>query len=171
MCTEGGKILFLIGFMGAGKSAVLSLLSEKLACLSVDLDELIVEGEGRTIPDIFATGGEDLFRTIEARTLNHALLQGYRLISTGGGIVTRPENMDLMRQQGIMVYLRAEFDTLVHRIGEGSGRPLASGSLDELRALFLSRETLYESAPLVVDTDEKSVAEVVSEILANISLG
>ena len=162
--------LILIGFMGAGKSTVGRALNRHTGLPLVDLDEVIVQQQGRSIPQIFAEQGESAFRCYETEALRSLDSVQPRIMATGGGIVGRPENWPLLRQLGRLIYLRAEWPTLKSRLVGSTGRPLASSEVSQeaLRELLEQRRPLYEQADLIVDTDNREVDEVVREILHRI---
>ncbi len=162
--------LVLIGFMGAGKSTVGEALHRHTGWPLVDLDGLIVQRQGLTIPEIFSKQGEEAFRRYETEALQSLVAKGPYILATGGGIVGRAENWPLMRKLGRLIYLRAEWATLKSRLAGCTGRPLAAseGSRRGLRDLLEQRRPLYEQADLIVDTDNRGVDEVVREILERI---
>lgn len=167
MCTVSDiSNIVLIGFMGAGKSTVGHELAKTGVMDFVDLDELIVRRQGRTIPRIFAEDGEEVFRDYETETLSSLAKKRGLVVATGGGIIGRPQNWTLMRQMGPVVYLRAAWPTLRARISGCTNRPLAGPdrSEEQVVALLRRRQSLYEQADLTVDTDDKTLAEVVEEV-------
>lgn len=159
--------------MGAGKSTVGRALAAAASFRLVDTDDLIIQNRGRSIPQIFAEEGEKAFRRYETEALRSLADTRGLVVATGGGIVGRPENWDLMRLLGPIVYLRAGWPTLRARIGACTNRPLASGdrSEEEVVALLQNRLPLYEQADLIVDTENKTVAEVIDEIRRGIENG
>ena len=167
-------IISLTGFMGCGKSSVGRRLSELLCCPFIDLDDVIVEREGRSIPEIFATDGEAAFRAIEAQTLKKIVYHPERsegsstlVLALGGGTVMTPECAELVRENTVCIYLRASVDTLVeHLASEAAGRPMLSGDLrSRIETLMLQRSSTYEkTAHIIIDTDDKSVESIASEI-------
>lgn len=157
----------LIGFMGSGKSAVARRLARMLHRRALDLDAMIEHDARCSIPHLFATQGEAAFRARETDALRHALT-GHAVVATGGGIVTREENLALLQnaaQNGAqIVYLRARPETLAKRIRRQPGtRPLIDGQgapLDlpttqaRVEELLAQREQSYEhAATLSIDTD------------------
>lgn len=161
--------IFLTGFMGAGKSTVGRLLSDRLGVPFLDLDEEIERGTGKTIREIFVEGGEGLFRRIEADvlvTLGRALPEG-GVIATGGGTAAQPANLRFMKTQGLVVWLHPSFATLATRIGElgKADRPLFE---TESQALELYRHRLpaYRQADLEVSVANDEAAEEVAARLA-----
>ncbi len=170
-CEEGemkGKAnLALIGFMGAGKSTVGSLLARRLDMAFVDLDETISRDAGMSVEEIFRREGEEGFREREGRALRRELTGEGKVVACGGGIVVRPENVALLRKRCAVVYLRATGETILGRVGGGAGRPLLRGGRLEERVeeLLSRREEAYRrAAHLVVDTDGRTPEEVAEEI-------
>ncbi len=171
-------IISLTGFMGCGKSSVGRELSRLLCCPFMDLDSVIEETSGRSIPEIFATDGEDAFRRIEAEALKDSIPEHANTSSTtlvlalGGGTVMTPECAELVHEKTVCIYLRASIDTLVRNLSdEAEGRPMLSGGLrpriDELMSL---RSSTYEkTAHIIIDTDGKSIEAVASDILASLN--
>ena len=120
--------IYLVGFSGSGKSTIAQLIGERLAWQSCDLDELIVERSGLSIPLIFEQEGEAGFRARETEALIAASSQGKFVIATGGGIVVREENRAFMAENGWMICLEAQPETLLGRLRAASdGAPVAFG--------------------------------------------
>lgn len=162
------KNIILIGFMGAGKSTIASDIATRKSCVLKELDGLIVEKAGKSIRSIFSDEGESAFRDMETSVLQSLSSLDQVVISTGGGIVGRSENWELMRKTGTIVYLRACWETLAQRICGSEERPLAD-DLEKAKLLFEKRKPLYEMADLVVDTDGRTPEEVVSDILSQVT--
>ena len=160
-------LISLCGFMGSGKTTVGRILADALGCPFLDLDELIVNKAGKSIPDIFAEDGEAAFRQLEARLLKQTVEkygEGTAVLSLGGGAVLTPASATLVHEKTVCIYLRATLDTLTDRLaGESAGRPLADSALAERLA---AREPLYEkTAHVTIDTDGLSPEEVSDEII------
>jgi shikimate kinase len=166
------SIVFLTGFMGAGKSSVGRRLAQRLGYRFADLDQLIVAREGRPISDIFASQGEAYFRDCEAAVLAGQAATERTVFATGGGIVGRAENRALMKRSGTVVYLRASWPTLERRLARSSGRPLADPQQgwEKIRQLWQNRLPWYEEADLVIDTDQLKLNDVVWEIISRLRL-
>lgn len=167
MSTTFKKAVVLIGFMGAGKSTVGRALANLSGLPLVDLDALIVQRQGGSIPAIFADQGEAAFRRYETEALRSLSDACPIILATGGGIVGHQENWQLMRRLGSIVYLRANWQTLRARLAGSTDRPLATAERTEadVKSLWQQRVPLYEQADLIVDTDGRTVEEVVREIL------
>lgn len=156
----------LIGFMGSGKTTIGKALGNELHMKWIDLDQYIEEKEKRIISMIFKENGEAYFRVLEHDYLK-ALIHEEGIISTGGGIITTPENRQLL-QKTITIYLEYPFETLYQRIEGDETRPLAT-SYNELKERFETRLSLYESASQVtIKCQDKSINEVVQEIITYI---
>lgn len=160
-------ILSLTGFMGCGKSSTGRELASRLGARFVDLDERIVARSGRAIPDIFRADGESAFRAVELETLRAVLDDTGEnetlVLALGGGALTLPEARELIFSRTRCVWLRTRLKTIRQRLGAtDASRPLFA----DADVLYASREPLYAQAPFVVDTDEKTPAEVAEEIIA-----
>jgi shikimate dehydrogenase len=128
----------LIGMPGSGKSTVGRILAHAMGRPIVDIDERIVAAAGKGIPQIFAEEGEEKFRLLETRILGEEAKKSGMVLATGGGVVTRPENLDLLRQNSFIVYLKRELSELIT-----DGRPLSRGV--GVQALAEQRLPLYET--------------------------
>ncbi len=160
--------VFLIGFMGAGKSTVGRLLAERLGASFVDLDDEIAASERTPVSEIFSTRGEAGFREAERRALER--LAGCRdvVIACGGGVVTDAASRAVLERSGTIVYLRVSSEVALARVGgETAGRPLLrGGDPASASALLASREHLYESAAtLTVETEGRTPSEIVEELV------
>lgn len=158
--------IVLCGMMGVGKTSVATALAEATGRRCVDTDGLIVEKHGE-INRIFAEHGEAYFRDLETDTARALSATDGLIIATGGGFVLREENARMMKERGKIVFLRAELNTLLGRIGSDESRPLLKdGAEKKLRELLPLRTPVYSRvADYIVDTDGKSVQEIASEIL------
>lgn len=160
------KNIILVGMMATGKSTVGALLAEELGYELVDLDDVIIQKEGRSIAELFAEGGEEYFRRIESAVLKDMLEGEGRIISTGGGAVLAPGNADIMLQNGLVVALTATEEAIIARVSGDQNRPLLAGNAQErVRTILEQRRNAYRFAHCTVDTTELSVAEVTKHIL------
>ena len=153
----------LIGFMGSGKSTIAALLDKDY----VDMDVEITNKIGMSIADFFASQGEPAFREIESQVLAD-LAGSDHVISTGGGVVVSPANREILRNNPDTIYLRADFDTLYHRIQSDKEniRPLfVNNSKAAFKAIFDGRQELYEAAATkIIDVADKTPEEIIEEI-------
>jgi shikimate kinase len=169
------KCLYLIGFMGTGKTSIGKLLSENLECRFIDTDSVIEEQEQTTISEIFRIKGEVSFREMEKRALK-SLTETYKrngfVTSTGGGMPCVPENLNYMRQNGRLIYIKSSIDDIAERVKESNTRPLIhrlekTGDVkDGLRALLEERERYYSMADITVTNYKRDAAvDIVKRIL------
>ena len=140
------KPVLLIGMMGCGKSTVGRLLAERMRLPLIDLDEEIARAAGKTIPEIFAPEGEAGFRARETAALECALARGDGVIATGGGIITRAENIRMMREKGFVVWLCRPLENMIADVRQDTRPNLAGGKEERMRTLYAQRAHLYEAA-------------------------
>jgi shikimate kinase len=161
------KNIVLIGFMGSGKTAVSRALARKAKMMLLDTDSMIVKRSRMSIKRIFALYGEDEFRKRETKAAIAAAKSKNAVIATGGGIVTRKENIRALKKSGAMVYLKNSFAVSAKRLSGRTDRPLFDHkNIKKAKALFNKRRRLYSAAAdLTVVTDRKSLKEVVEEII------
>ena len=160
--------LVLIGFMGCGKTTLGKWISQNASMSFYDTDDYIVSKQNREIIEIFATDGEEYFRDLETETLKQ-MNERFRdsVISVGGGLPLREENRELLKNLGIVIYLRTTQDTLVKRLGDDTKRPLLAGSdiRSKIQELMIQRESIYENtAQIIVDTDDRTYGQIYNEI-------
>lgn len=157
--------IILIGFMGTGKSTVGKRLANSLGWSFLDTDAEIEKLTGLCIADIFKRHGETRFRSEEALLVKRLKDRKESVIATGGGTVLNPENWKELSQYGIIIALYAPLKEIYERIGQRNDRPLLKGSRREVEKLWVERQPIYEKADYVIDTAEKSIDEVVEEII------
>lgn len=151
--------------MGSGKSSVGKQLAERLQKPFIDLDQSIEERNGKSIPDIFAEGGEASFRKYEAEALRAVKSKG-AVIATGGGIIETPGNQAVMESSGEIIYLHTDFDTIIERLQEDPNRPLWNQDHTKRRALFEKRLPTYKQwADVTVNTTDRTVDEIVVQVV------
>ncbi len=158
-----GRNIVLIGLMGAGKTTVGKIAAHSLGFGFIDTDQIITDAAGKTIPQIFEAEGEAGFRHRETEALRSLLGHHSQVIATGGGIVTKPENLPLLKQLGLVAWLYAEPSTLRDRTSHNHDRPLLRNDDPEgtLRNLLTARRSLYEAAcDVSIATDDLSPQDV-----------
>ncbi len=159
--------IFLIGFMGVGKSGVAEELGLRLGLPVKDADACIVAEEGRAIAEIFQDEGEEYFRDVETAWLKGLGSAPPAIVSCGGGMALREENVREMKGQGTVVHLTATPETVYDRIKDDGGRPVLKGNMNVayIRTLMGAREAYYEAAAdVTVATDGKAISEVADEV-------
>ena len=163
--------IVLCGMMGCGKTTVAAALAKEMRCKCVDTDALIEEKYGK-ISAIFAEKGEAYFRGLETECVRGLESFDGEVVSVGGGLVIKPENVALIRKWGKIVYLRAEKETLMERLAKDTTRPLLQGDLSgRLDELFAARASVYESVcDFAVKVDKKTPAEIAGEIIKKFDL-
>ncbi len=160
--------IFLIGFMGAGKSTIAKALCRELQMQLVEMDARIVEEQGMSINDIFAQYGEDHFRDIESQLILTLGEEGNTIVSCGGGVVVRPRNIEFMKKSGKVVFLSATPETIYERVKNSTDRPILNGhmNVEYIAELMEKRRALYEAAAdIKIETDGKSRPEICKEIM------
>ena len=165
------KRVFLIGFMGSGKTAVANHLANKYGLSKIDLDAYIEQKEHGSIADIFNSSSEDVFRSKETKYLRKVINKDYRVISLGSGVVFREENINLIKEKGIIILLTARPETIINRIKNDRTRPLIGENmdLDYIRELMASREKIYRNvADLVINTDDRAIDDICKEIVESL---
>lgn len=164
--------IVLIGFMGAGKSTVSDYLSTMFAMKIVEMDQVIAEREQMSIPDIFATYGEEYFRDLETGLLVEMQSQKNTVISCGGGAALRERNVAEMKKNGRVVLLTASPETIFDRVKDSDDRPVLNGrkNVNGISELMEQRREKYEAAAdIVINTDNKTVLEVCEELVRRLT--
>jgi len=162
------KHIFLIGFMGVGKTSTSRLLSKKLQVEEVDTDAMIVEMEKRSIPEIFEQSGEPYFRQVESGTLDMLAGQAPCIVSCGGGMAMRSENVEKMKEIGTVVFLTATPETIYSHVKDSTNRPLLNGNMNVpyIKKLMDEREPRYQAAAdLEIGTDGCTPEEVADKVI------
>ncbi|MBN2831240.1 MAG: shikimate kinase [Candidatus Omnitrophica bacterium] len=159
--------IYLVGFMGTGKTAVGRELAKKKKWRFVDLDELIELREGRSIADIFSKKGEAYFRRLEKKVLKEVSGENRFVVSCGGGIVTNEGNIKIMRESGLIICLKATPAAILKRTKGSACRPLLNVKNPKERISFLLklRSPYYAKAHKSINTSNLSIPEVVKSII------
>jgi shikimate kinase len=163
----GRRSIVLVGMMGAGKSSVGRRLAGRLGLPFFDADTEIERAAGMTIPEIFASRGEAEFRDGERRVIARLLTSGPSVIATGGGAFMSEETRERIDENGVSIWLRAEFDVLMRRVRKRSNRPLLKTADPEgtLRKLIEDRYPVYALADVTVHSRDVPHETVVQDIV------
>jgi len=166
-CQIKRNIIFLIGYMGTGKTTVGKELRKKLRFKLVDLDQLIEKNEGITIKEMMESFGEKYFRDIETKTLMSLKGAKKLVVSCGGGVILREENRQFMKENGVVVLLEASPEQIFERIKHDNTRPLLAGNMtvEYIAQMKSQRDPLYnDAAEIVVDTANLSRFDICDQI-------
>ena len=159
------KIIYLVGFMGSGKTTVGALLAEQLGWPFIDLDRTIEENQRTTIREIFESEGEAHFRKVEHAALEGIVRNEPAVIALGGGTIIQPENRKLIREaQGTTIWLETSLEVLRSRCAGMNHRPLVRDP-DSLGRLFRERLPEYQKSEFRVATDLLGAQQVVENVL------
>lgn len=163
--------IFLVGFMGAGKTTVASELTKKLEMNRIEMDELISERQKMSISEIFDLYGETYFRNLESNCLIELQHVKQSVVSCGGGIVMRDDNAENMKKNGRVVLLTATPETILERVKDSNERPILEHhkNVEFISQLMDKRREKYKNiADITVQTDGKSIDEICDEIIAKL---
>ena len=170
MKNIGMKNIVLTGFMGTGKSEVSKELSKILGWKVIDIDTEIEKSQNMKITEIFKQFGEPGFRDIETEMIKKLSKNKNVIISTGGGAVLRQENMDALRENGVVICLTATPETILKRISNNNDRPLlqVEDPLKKIQELLKFRMPYYEKADIMIDTENNTPLEIAEEIIEKV---
>ena len=163
--------IVLIGFMASGKTSVGRRLASRLGYPFVDTDSLIEKQAGLSITGVFSMHGETVFREMETVVARELKNLKSCVISTGGGLPITPGNLDLLREAGLVVFLKADPEDLVQRLQRDVRRPkVQEGDPREtVMKLYAERIPIYTQADMVIETNGKSLNRVTGEVIANLA--
>jgi shikimate kinase len=156
--------VYLVGFMGAGKTTVARALAKRLHWQVEDIDERVEKRERRTIATIFRQEGEPYFRAVEQQELIALLPVRGTVVATGGGTIVDPVTRELMLRDGAVIWLDTPLATILERVPLDGRRPLAADRI-EMETLYNQRLMAYSQAHLRLDAGRGSVEEVVDQIV------
>lgn len=160
--------IVIIGFMGSGKTTISDYLSTVFAMETVEMDRIIVEREGMSIPDIFDVYGEEYFRNLETNLLIEMQSKSNVVISCGGGVPMRANNVVEMKKNGRVVLLTAKPETIYNRVKDSHDRPLLENNknVPYISELMEKRRIKYEeAADIIIETDGKDELEICEELV------
>lgn len=159
------KTLYLVGFMGSGKTTIGVELAKRLNIQVVDTDQYIEKQTERTIADIFAEEGEEKFRRLETVILKQLPTNDF-LITTGGGLFIKEENRSWMKENGTVIYLHCDIDEIWARLQDDDTRPLLQHqNFEKAKQLYEWRQPFYKEAHVTIDTTNKPINQICDEIL------
>ena len=156
--------VYLVGFMGAGKTTVGRSLARRLGWQMTDIDEMIERRERQTVADVFARKGEVYFRAVERAVLMEQLPSRHVIVATGGGTFVDPQNRAVINQDGASVWIDVPFDRLIARVPVDGRRPLAADRV-EFERLYLLRRAAYEQAQMRLDASRAAVPALVEQLI------
>jgi len=158
--------IYLVGFMGTGKTSVGRALSFRSKMQFVDLDDLIEFKERRSISDIFAKEGEPYFRRVEKKTLKEVAKEKGFIVACGGGVVIDPENIKIMKDTGVIICLGANSDIILKRTHGSSCRPLLNvdNPKEKIDFLLKMRAPFYAKSNFLIDTSRLTIDKVIEKI-------
>ena len=165
------KPLYFIGFMGSGKSTVSRHMSQMLDIPKIEMDELLAERAGKPITQIFAEDGEEVFRQMETQLLREIGAGDPVLVSCGGGVVLRPENVEIMKATGTILMLSATPETIFQRVRYSTKRPILNGNMNVefIAELMAKRDPAYRAAAdVTVSIDDKTSDVIAKELVERI---
>ena len=159
--------LYLVGFMGTGKTTVGRAVAQRLGFQLVDSDHEIERQQGKDIPAIFGGEGEAAFRVMEREFIERGHPAERAVVSCGGGLVIQPGMLELLKSEGVVVCLHASIETILARTARQRNRPLLDVEDPDarVRALYAAREAIYKQAGTVILTDARPLNDVVAHVL------
>lgn len=159
--------LYLVGFMGTGKTTIGRAVAQRLGFALMDSDQEIERLQGRTIAEIFATDGEAAFRVMERTFVEGGHPPTRTVVSCGGGLVVQPGMLEALEARGVVICLHASIETILARTARHRHRPLLNVEDQEarVRALYAAREPVYKRAGTVILTDGRPLNDIVSHVM------
>ena len=159
--------LYLVGFMGTGKSTVGRAVAHKLGFNVLDSDHEIERQRGKTIPEIFASDGEPAFRVMEREFIERGHPAERNVVACGGGLVVQPGMLEVLKSKGVVVCLHASLETILERTSRHQHRPLLAGENpgERIRTLYAAREPIYKQSGTVILTDARPLHDVVAHVM------
>ena len=168
---ELNKHIFLIGFMGCGKSANARYLSKMTGAHQMEMDQKLSKDQGMAITEIFSKFGEQHFRDLETELIRSMKEREPMVVSCGGGAVLREENVAMMKACGTIVLLTATPEAIYDRVKHSTDRPILNGNMnvEYIKGLMEQRQARYEAAAdIEIATDGKNITEICDEIISKL---
>jgi shikimate kinase len=165
--TAAATNLYLVGFMGTGKSTVGRLLARQLGLEFLDSDHEIERTQGKAVAKIFAEDGEPKFRALEREFIEHGHPAQGVIVACGGGLVVPPGMLELLHRRGVVICLHAPIETILQRTMHTTHRPLlqVEDPAARLRELYAQREGIYRRTGTMVLTDKRPMREIAAHVL------
>jgi shikimate kinase len=159
--------LYLVGFMGTGKSTTGRAVAANLGCQALDSDHEIERLAGKSVAQVFAEDGEPAFRTLERKFIEGGHPGRGVVVACGGGLVVQPGMLELLKSKGVVICLHASLATIIQRTAQTQTRPLLNVENPEerIRRLYAEREEIYKRAGTVILTDFRPQHEMVTHVL------
>lgn len=171
------NIVYLTGFMGAGKSTIGPILANTIGWDFLDLDKEIEKQENKKVKEIFNQNGEEYFRQLESRVLISISSPGKKIISLGGGTIVNPDNLSFINNSGVLVYLKTNSEVAFKRLQHKRDRPAIAiddeENFDEklklkISELMAEREKYYIKAKICIETSSSSIGGVIDKLVAQL---
>ncbi|UCC95237.1 MAG: shikimate kinase [Candidatus Omnitrophota bacterium] len=159
--------IYIVGFMGTGKTAVGKVLSQRLKRQFIEMDDVIEQRQAKKIVDIFAQDGELYFRKLEKELLRELSAQTDLIVSCGGGLICNDENLELLKKTGVVINLKANPSTIYERTKKHASRPLLNveDPLKSIEALLAKRQHYYHQAHYSIETDDLLPDQIADKII------
>lgn len=159
--------LYLVGFMGTGKTTIGRAVAQRLRYQLLDSDHEIERQEDKSIPEIFASAGEPHFRTLEKAFIESGHPTDRCVVACGGGLVVQPGMLDRLKAKGVVICLHASLETILRRTSANRNRPLldVEDPMERIRALYQAREPVYKRSGVVILTDFRPTSDIISHVL------
>lgn len=159
--------LYLVGFMGTGKTTIGRAVAYRLKYQLFDSDHEIEREEGRSIPEIFEQEGEPHFRGLERKFMEIGHPREKCVVACGGGLVVQPGMLSFLREKGVVICLHASIETVLTRTSTNRNRPLLNvdDPRERIKALYAEREPIYKRAGTVILTDQRPAADIISHVM------
>ena len=165
--------IVFIGFIGVGKTTIANLLGQRLDLKVLDTDKRIEGRYKKTISEIFIGSGEDKFRDIESDIIKELRDREGIIISCGGGVCLRDENISNLRKNGKLILLETSADIILRRLKKGTNRPILNGKIDILSIkefINTRRDSYHKAADLIINTEDKTIEDIINEIIRGLNI-
>jgi shikimate kinase len=165
--SAGAVNLYLVGFMGTGKSTVGRLLAKQMGWQFIDSDHEIERLQGKAVSQIFAEDGEAKFRAMEREFIENGHPAEGCVVSCGGGLVVQSGMLELLRQRGVVICMHAPIETILQRTMHTTHRPLfeVADREQRVRDLYAQREEIYRRTGTMILTDKRPLREIAAHVL------